>query len=97
MSDDFGGGNGKDFTRNVLLELQVTKYTWMGVESWTITEDGQSKTTKPVLAKRELKKDKSGNVRTGHCKGLSLEDLQIIFKNKEKVKPLLQGAAQGQA
>lgn len=93
MSDDFGGGGGSDkkFDRNVILELQTTKYTWLGVESWTITDaNGVTKTTKPALAKRELKKDKNGNPRVGQCKGLSLEDLRLIFDNKEKVKPALQ-------
>ena len=82
-------GAGKDFKRNVILELKAEKYYWMGVETWTITENGETKTTKPSLVKRELKKDKNGNMRTGHCKGLTLEDLQLIFKEKEKVKPAL--------
>lgn len=93
MSDDMDGGSNADFKRNVILELQSTKYAWLGVESWTITKNGDTKTTKPVLVKRALEKDKMGNVRTGKAKGLSLEDLQLVWKEKEKVKPALMGQA----
>lgn len=82
---------GKEFIRNEILELKDMKYSWVGIEQWTVKEaDGSSRTSKPTLVKREKVKnpDESG-FRTGKCKGFTIDDFNLILEKQEEIKGAL--------
>jgi hypothetical protein len=79
-----------DFTQNKLYEVQDAEKFWIGVETWTITDEKGTKTTKPGLVKRDKTTNReTGEVRTGKAKGLSIADIELIEQHMEQIKTTL--------
>jgi hypothetical protein len=84
------GDPNKKFEQNRLLDIEDGQYAWIGVESWTITDSGGSKTTKPGLVKREKSTNQqSGEVRMGKAKGFSGADLELVINRIDEIRGYL--------